>query len=81
MTLAARGEVFLARSLFDSINAKMEEPYANPRNLASGTLRRVKSSEVAGIPLSIFVYEGHFKRAPRRRITRRWRSWKTSASA
>src|SRR5208337_59817 len=60
VTLAARGEVFLARSLFDSINAKMEEPYANPRNMASGSLRRVKSSEVAGIPLSIFVYEGHF---------------------
>ncbi len=60
VTVAARGEVFLARSLFDSINAKMEEPYANPRNLASGSLRRVKSSEVAGIPLSIFVYEGHF---------------------
>ncbi|MGA2380680.1 MAG: NAD-dependent DNA ligase LigA [Spirochaetia bacterium] len=63
VTLAARGEVFLARSLFDSINAKMEEPYANPRNLASGSLRRVKSSEVAGIPLSIFVYEGHLRDA------------------
>ena len=58
LTLAARGEVFLARSLFDSINSKLEEPYANPRNFASGTLRRVKSSEVAGIPLSVFVYEG-----------------------
>ena len=58
LTLAARGEVFLARSLFESINSKLEEPYANPRNFASGTLRRVKSSEVAGIPLSIFVYEG-----------------------
>jgi DNA ligase (NAD+) len=63
VTVAARGEVFLARSLFDSINAKMEEPYANPRNLASGSLRRVKSSEVASIPLSIFVYEGYFKDA------------------
>jgi DNA ligase (NAD+) len=63
LTLAARGEVFLARSLFDGINATMEEPYANPRNLASGSLRRVKSSEVAGIPLSIFVYEGSFQDA------------------
>jgi DNA ligase (NAD+) len=60
-TVAVRGEVFLARSLFETINAKMEEPYANPRNLASGTLRRVKSSEVAGIPLGIFVYEGFFQ--------------------
>jgi DNA ligase (NAD+) len=64
LTLAARGEVFLARSLFDSINSKLEEPYANPRNLASGSLRRVKSSEVADIPLSIFVYEGSLQEGP-----------------
>ncbi|MGA2976281.1 MAG: NAD-dependent DNA ligase LigA [Spirochaetia bacterium] len=61
-TVAVRGEVFLARSLFATINARLEEPYANPRNLASGTLRRVKSSEAAQIPLSIFVYEGFFER-------------------
>ena len=61
LTVAARGEIFLPKSLFTAINAKMEEPYANPRNLASGNLRRVKSSEVAGIPLSIFVYEGFFE--------------------
>ena len=61
VTVAARGEVFLARSLFDSINANLEEPYANPRNLAAGALRRVKSSEVAGIPLGIYVYEGFFQ--------------------
>ena len=61
VTVAARGEVFLKRSLFDSINAGLEEPYANPRNFASGSLRRVKSSEAAGIPLSIFVYEGYFR--------------------
>ncbi|HEY9594735.1 MAG TPA: NAD-dependent DNA ligase LigA, partial [Spirochaetia bacterium] len=64
VTVAVRGEIFLARSLFSTINAKMEEPYANPRNLASGTLRRVKSSEVAGVPLSIFVYEGFFEAPP-----------------
>jgi len=40
--VAVRGEIFLARSLFATINAKMEEPYANPRNLASGTLRGEK---------------------------------------
>jgi DNA ligase (NAD+) len=64
LTIAARGEVFLARSLFDSINSKLEEPYANPRNFASGSLRRVKSSEVAGIPLNIFVYEGFVQPPP-----------------
>jgi DNA ligase (NAD+) len=61
LTMAVRGEIFLAKSLFASINSRMEEPYANPRNLASGTLRRVKSREVAGIPLSIFCYEGYFQ--------------------
>jgi DNA ligase (NAD+) len=61
LTMAVRGEIFLAKSLFASINSRMEEPYANPRNLASGTLRRVKSREVAEIPLSIFCYEGYFQ--------------------
>jgi DNA ligase (NAD+) len=60
VTVAVRGEIFLPRPLFEAINARMETPYANPRNLASGTLHRVKSSEVAGVPLDIFVYEGHF---------------------
>jgi DNA ligase (NAD+) len=68
VTVAVRGEVFLARSLFSTINTRMEESYANPRNLASGTLRRVKSSEVAGIPLSIFIYEGFF---PEQKATHR----------
>ncbi len=58
--LTVRGEIFLRKELFDQLNAGMEIQYANPRNLASGTLRRVKSSEVANVPLDIFVYEGFF---------------------
>ncbi len=61
VTVAARGEVFLAKSRFARVNTTMEEPYANPRNLAAGTLRRVKSREAAGVPLEIFVYEGFFE--------------------
>ena len=57
--VAARGEIFLPKTLFAEINATMEIPYANPRNLAAGTLRRIKSSEVARVPLDIFVYEGY----------------------
>jgi DNA ligase (NAD+) len=64
LTVAARGEIYLARELFASLNASMEEPYANPRNMAAGSLRRVKSSEVASIPLSIYVYEGFFPEQP-----------------
>jgi DNA ligase (NAD+) len=60
ITVAARGEIFLPRSRFAEVNSGMAEPYANPRNLAAGTLRRVKSSEAAAVPLDIFVYEGFF---------------------
>jgi DNA ligase (NAD+) len=60
VSLAARGEIFLPRSRFAEVNAGQEEPYANPRNLAAGTLRRVKSREVAAVPLDIYVYEGFF---------------------
>ena len=64
VTVAVRGEIFLARSMFARVNTGMEELYANPRNLAAGTLRRVKSREAAAVPLEIFVYEGFFD-APR----------------
>jgi DNA ligase (NAD+) len=56
-TLAVRGEVYLQKSDFLALNKTMEVPYANPRNLAAGTIRRIKSSEVAKVPLNIFVYE------------------------
>ncbi|MBN2352137.1 MAG: NAD-dependent DNA ligase LigA [Spirochaetales bacterium] len=62
--VTVRGEIFLPRELFDKINEGEVTPYANPRNLASGTLRRVKSSEVARVPLDIFVYEGFFRKPP-----------------
>lgn len=58
VSIAVRGEVFITKRDFESLNAKLELPYANPRNLAAGTIRRIKSSEVASVPLSIFVYEG-----------------------
>ncbi|RPJ08721.1 MAG: DNA ligase (NAD(+)) LigA [Spirochaetaceae bacterium] len=62
VTVAVRGEIFLPVPLFEKINSMQEIPYANPRNLASGTLRRVKSSGVAKVPLDIFVYEGFFEK-------------------
>jgi len=58
-----RGEVFLPKSEFARLNETLPEPYANPRNLAAGTLRRVKSAEVAKVPLRLFVYEA-FVNAP-----------------
>ena len=63
LTMAVRGEVFLPKSDFARLNAELAEPYANPRNLAAGTLRRVRSAEVAKVPLRLFVYEA-FVAAP-----------------
>ena len=56
--IAVRGEVFLKKAEFEKINATLAEPYANPRNLAAGTIRRNRSSETAQMPLSVYVYEG-----------------------
>ena len=52
-----RGEVYLPMEDFESYNQTLDEPYANPRNLAAGTMRRLKSEEAAAIPLSMFAYE------------------------
>ncbi len=61
--IAVRGEIFLPLKSFEKINREMEIPFANPRNLAAGTLRRQKSSEVARVPLDIFVYEGFMQKS------------------
>lgn len=57
-----RGEVYLQVSDFLEINRRREEEgeklYANPRNLASGTLKKLDSSEVAQRPLRVALY--HF---------------------
>ncbi len=56
-----RGEVFLSRSQFEKINAELEmqdeKKYANPRNLASGTLRQLDSAIVASRNLDMFPYD------------------------
>lgn len=55
-----RGEVFLPRKEFDRLNAERieqgEEPYANPRNTAAGTLKQQDSGEVAKRALDCFLY-------------------------
>lgn len=60
LTGAVRGEIYLPLAEFKSINRDLGELYANPRNLAAGTLRRIKSRETARIPLNIYIYEGFF---------------------
>ncbi|MBR6348661.1 MAG: NAD-dependent DNA ligase LigA [Spirochaetales bacterium] len=61
--IAVRGEVFLKKAEFERINSTLIEPYANPRNLAAGTIRRNRSSETAQVPLSVYVYEGFWSSA------------------
>lgn len=55
-----RGEIFLREEEFRRINQLQEEageaPYANPRNLAAGTLKALDASFVAGRRLEIVCY-------------------------
>jgi DNA ligase (NAD+) len=55
-----RGEVYLTLAEFRRINAEREEAglerYANPRNLAAGTLKQLDSREVAARRLEIVLY-------------------------
>lgn len=58
--LAVRGEIYLEKKDFSRYNASMENRYANPRNLAAGSLRNIQTAQAARVPLNIFVYESHF---------------------
>ena len=63
-TLVVRGEIFIRRAAFEALNDGVDTPYANARNFAAGSLRRVKSIDVAPVPLEIFVYEGFMADPP-----------------
>jgi DNA ligase (NAD+) len=58
--LEVRGEVFMARDSFEELNrmleAEGEEPFANPRNAAAGSLRQKDSGITAKRPLNILIY-------------------------
>ena len=58
--LEVRGEVYMPHKSFASLNRKQEElglePFKNPRNVASGTLKQLDSSVVASRKLDIFVF-------------------------
>jgi DNA ligase (NAD+) len=55
-----RGEIVFPNAEFEKLNQQRikngESPYANPRNLASGTLKLQDSSEVAKRPLECLLY-------------------------
>ncbi|HZD54896.1 MAG TPA: NAD-dependent DNA ligase LigA, partial [Candidatus Aquicultoraceae bacterium] len=59
--LSVRGEVLMSRSGFRAMNkervARGEEPFANPRNAAAGTLRQLDPKNVRDKPLFAIFYE------------------------
>mgnify|MGYP003330818685 CR=1 FL=1 len=58
--LEVRGEVYLARSVFQEMNDRLEangeKPFANPRNAAAGSLRQLDSRLTATRKLTMFAY-------------------------
>lgn len=58
--IVVRGEVYISKENFESINKVQEEEglqlFANPRNLAAGTLRQLDSKLTAKRPLDIFIF-------------------------
>jgi DNA ligase (NAD+) len=58
--LEVRGEIYLALKAFQKLNAEREEegeqPFANPRNAAAGSLRQLDSRITARRPLSLLCY-------------------------
>ncbi len=59
--IAVRGEVFMHKAAFQQINKHRveqgDEPFANPRNAAAGTIRQLDPKKAAEIPLDIVFYE------------------------
>ena len=58
--IVVRGEVYISKDNFNKINEKQEKQglqiFANPRNLAAGTLRQLDPKLTAKRPLDIFVF-------------------------
>ena len=58
--LEVRGEVFMSKAGFAKLNEKRkaagEEPFANPRNAAAGSLKMLDPQIVAERPLGVFLY-------------------------
>jgi len=59
-SLAVRGEVLMPKAAFQAHNRERiergDDPFANPRNAAAGTLRQLDPSVTANRPLECFVF-------------------------
>jgi DNA ligase (NAD+) len=60
-TLAVRGEALMRLSEFEAMNRRLveqsQEPFANPRNAAAGTVRQLDASITASRKLDLYAYE------------------------
>lgn len=67
-TFICEGEVWLAASMLEIINAEREKneevPFANPRNAAAGTIRQLDPKIVAARKLQITTYDISFGDVP-----------------
>lgn len=59
--LIVEGEIYLAKKEFEKINKQIEKEggqlYANPRNLAAGTMRQLDPEMVRERNLDVFIYD------------------------
>ena len=55
-----KGEIFICYDDFEKINFLAGNRFANPRNLAAGTLKHKNIEEVKKRPLNIFLYDAVF---------------------
>lgn len=59
--IEVRGEVYMEKKAFEKFNRervkKGEEPYANPRNLAAGSIRQLDPKVASSRPLKFMAYD------------------------
>ena len=61
LSIIVEGEIWMPKSIFEALNKerkkKGEELFANPRNIAAGSLRQLDSSITRGRKLDSFIYD------------------------